>query len=237
MTYPFLFLCLLLWIPAAIVFALRADLRRPMGIVAFCAVPFAFTEFLFYPTYWEPRFLFDLVHKIGFGIEDILFVTGLGAMTSVAYPTVFNKRLITHHQQSSSVIHRALAVTGAALILTGIVALAGVPMIWGCVPIMGLMAGVMVWIRRDLAGAVLWGSLLNAVAYYAICLFLAAAVPDVFELNWHAEQFSNIYLTGVPIEEIAYAAGAGAVASVFYPFIFSMAYRTRKVKVAGYTPK
>ncbi|MBN2344588.1 MAG: hypothetical protein JXX29_24350 [Deltaproteobacteria bacterium] len=221
MTYSFFILCLLLLIPGAVIFAVRKDLRHSMAVVAACAVPFAFTEFLFYPSYWEPKFLFHLADKIGFGIEDFLFVTGLGAFTSAVYPTVFFLRLQPSGIAPGSAFFRGGVLIATALLLAALFALFGVPMIWGCVPIMVLIAAVIVWMRRDLSAASLWGGVLSAVSYYLMCLGLAAIVPDVFILNWHAEKFSGIYVTGVPLEEIGYAFGAGTVAAVFYPFVFS----------------
>ena len=68
--YPFLVLSLLFLIPGVLFYALRPDIRRLLRLTLLASLPFATTEFLFYPTYWEPRTLFDLVPRIGFGIED-----------------------------------------------------------------------------------------------------------------------------------------------------------------------
>ena len=76
LTYAVLTLSLLFLLPGALVYALRPDLRGPIHIVSLCSLPFALTEFLFYPTYWEPEFLFDLIHVLGFGIEDVLRILG-----------------------------------------------------------------------------------------------------------------------------------------------------------------
>jgi hypothetical protein len=92
MKYHFLILCSLLLVPGAVIFAARHDLRRPILTMGACSLPFAFTEFLFYPTYWEPEFLFNLANKIGFGVEDFLFVFGLAAFSSTAYAFCFKRR-------------------------------------------------------------------------------------------------------------------------------------------------
>jgi hypothetical protein len=234
MAYPFLILCLLLLIPGVLIFLLRPDLRKPMGIVAACAVPFAFTEFLFYPDYWEPRFLFDLADRIGFGIEDFLFVTGLGAFTSTVYPFIFRKSFTKYEASISAETGgqplRVALPIAIALLLAFVLYLVNIPVIWGCVPIMVLIAATMVWIRPDLPGPSLWGGVLSAGFYFLICLLLGAIVPDVFALNWHADQFSNLFLLGVPAEEVAYAFGAGTVAAVFYPFTFRSRFQPLRHK-------
>jgi hypothetical protein len=220
MAYSFLILCVLLLIPGILIFTIRRDLRKPMAIVAVSAIPFAFTEFLFYPEYWEPRFLFDLADRIGFGIEDFLFVAGLGAFTSTVYPFIFSRKLTPMTATTAGNPLRAAVPIIVALGLASVLYLASVPMIWGCVPIMLLIAVGIGVLRPDLRRASLWGGILSAGFYFFICLILGGIIPDVFALNWHAEKFSNLYLLGVPLEEIAYAFAAGTVAAVFYPFAF-----------------
>jgi hypothetical protein len=77
--YDFLVLSLLCWIPGFGAGFMRPDLRRAIVLSALCSLPFAFTEFLFYPEYWTPTFLFDLGDRLGFGIEDFLFVSAIAA--------------------------------------------------------------------------------------------------------------------------------------------------------------
>ena len=93
MEYNFLILTLIFWIPGILIYALRFDLRRIIHLMAAFSLPFALTEWLFYPEYWEPTFIFDLIHVFGFGIEDILFVTGLAAFTSTVYAFFSGKTL------------------------------------------------------------------------------------------------------------------------------------------------
>lgn len=217
-------LCLLLLVPGAVIFLWRRDLRKMMVIVSGCAVPFAFTEFLFYPTYWEPQFLFDLPQKIGFGIEDFLFVIGLGAFTSAVYPALFLKKLSPVRLHFQSNIFKLLVSVLGAFLLTSLFLFTEIPMIWACVPIMFAIAAAMVFLRRDLVVPALWGGLLSSLFYFAICLLLGVIVPNVFSLNWNAEKFSNIFVLGIPLEEVLYAWAAGTVSTVFYPFVFSRAF-------------
>jgi hypothetical protein len=221
MTYPFLALSLLLLLPGAVIFATRPDLRRAMAHMGLAALPFAFTEFLFYPSYWEPRFLFDLVRYIGFGIEDIIFVVGLAAFTTTAYPFVFKKRFAPHPAGTKrAALFRVGALIGTALLITALAELAGVAAIYTSVVVMlGITAAMVIW-RRDLALPSLLGGLLSVAVYGAICLLLDRLIPGVFALNWHTERFLNRFALGVPLEEILYSGAAGATATAFYPFAF-----------------
>jgi len=225
MKYHFFILCGLILIPGTIVFVVRSDLRRVIWIVGLCSLPFAFTEFLFYPTYWEPLFLFDLVNKIGFGIEDLIFVFGLAAFTSTAYPVCFNRRFEALAETAARVVvYRVAALLGSALALTGLWVIAGWQIIWGSVAIMLGVSAAMGLSRRDLIVPSLLGGGVSALVYGAICYVFALLIPDVFELSWHAERFSNVYLLGVPLEELLYSVGAGVVATAFYPFVFSQRF-------------
>ena len=99
--YDFLILSLLFLVPGAVIYALRQDLRPVIRVMMLCSIPFAFTEFLFYPDYWEPVFLFDLAARIGFGIEDVVFVCGLGAFTSTGFLFFSGFRLAEGTRQST----------------------------------------------------------------------------------------------------------------------------------------
>jgi hypothetical protein len=231
MKYQFLVLCGLLLIPGTIVFAVRTDLRRVILTMGLCSLPFALTESLFYPTYWEPRFLFDLVNAIGFGIEDFIFVFGLAAFTSTVYPVCFNRRFEAREEAPVRVIaYRIAALLCGTFALTGLWVIAGLEMIWGSVVIMLGMSTAIWWSRRDLIVPSLLGGGVSALVYGAICYVFALLIPHVFELSWHVERFSNVYLLGVPLEEILYSAGAGVVATAFYPFAFSKRFEKNRAE-------
>lgn len=63
------------------------------ALIGLLSLPFATTEWMFYPDYWAPKFLFDLVDIIGFGIEDFLFVSALGVSSSSAWFVATGKGL------------------------------------------------------------------------------------------------------------------------------------------------
>jgi len=216
--YPFLILCLLLAIPAVLVVWRRPDLRRMQLHVGLLAIPFAFTETLFYPDYWEPKFLFDLVSVFGFGIEDVLFVTGLAVFSCSAWPWASANRVEPIAGPHSTAKHLT-AVLGICVAMVVAIALAGFPMIWGAPAVMLALTAAMCARRPDLAGPAVQGALLVCMVYTLICLILGVLIPDVFALNWNVEHFSGISILGVPLEEYTYALATGAVATIFYPFV------------------
>ncbi|MGH8009377.1 MAG: lycopene cyclase domain-containing protein [Candidatus Binatia bacterium] len=226
MLYNFLILSLLFLLPGAIVFAARADLRRVIGIMALCSIPFAFTESLFYPSYWEPKFLFDLADRIGFGIEDVLFVVGLSAFTSTAYAFFSGAR---YERLGALSLQKTLAsgatVLAVTFALVAFVALLGVPMIYGSFWIMLGVTGFLCLRRPDLLWPSLLGGLWSALVYSLLCVIFGWLIPEVFQLTWKTEQFLNLFILGIPLEEIMYGFAAGVAATAFYPYVWRQRFK------------
>lgn len=227
MKYDFLVLSLLFCVPGLVVFALRADLRRPIALASVASLPFAATERFFYPTYWSPRFAFDLIDVIGFGIEDVLFVVALAAYMTTAYPFVARRRFVAPDPPSGAgragagarLARRALAVVGATLAAALGLLAAGVPILYASFYSMAAAAIVMLVVRRDLLLPALAGGALSTVTYAVICLIYARIFPGVFERVWHTERFLHRFVLGVPIEELLYGLLSGVVSGAFYPFV------------------
>ena len=225
MQYSFLLLSGLLLVPGLIILLLRRDLRGVAAAMAVCSLPFALTESFFYPTYWEPDFLFDLVSVIGFGIEDIIFVVGLAILTSTVYAFSFRKQYVAISSPDlRRVLLRAGAILAVVFLLVPVVSLAGIHMIYGSFLIMMGVSCVLFLIRNDLAIPGIAGGCLSLVVYTGVCLLLALVAADVFRLQWHAEEFLNVYFLGVPVEELMYSFAAGTVATVFYPFVMMKSF-------------
>ncbi|MFO8084252.1 MAG: lycopene cyclase domain-containing protein [Desulfobacterales bacterium] len=225
MKYHFLLLSLIFAIPGVIIYWLRPDLRMVIRRLMLCSIPFAFTEFLFYPDYWKPEFLFDLANRIGFGIEDFLFVMGLSAFAGTVYPVVFQKSIRVHDVVSvGRIAHRLVILALITIALTIVQIILFVPMIYGSlITMLGVAAGITCF-RRDLLVPLFLSGFLTTGVYISLCWMLLLFVPEIFRLNWNLDAFSATYVLGVPLEELMYGFAAGAVAGVFYPFVFSCRY-------------
>lgn len=222
--YSFLILSLILWVPAVAIWLGRRDLRRVIYPMALASLPFAATERLFYPDYWSPPFLFDLVNRIGFGLEDILFVVALAAVTTTIYAVVTGKQYGPVEDSEEGRERRPNIVVGAGGLaicfgLVGLFVFLEIPMIYGSCIIMAVIGGAICAMRHDLFWPSLVGLLATTVLYFGICLGFDLILPGVFEEHWHTEDFLDLYLVGVPLEELLYAGAAGFVATCFYPFV------------------
>ncbi len=219
MTHDFLALSMLCCLPGGAVYMLRRDLRSPIRLIGCCAVPFAFTERFFYPSYWEPRFLWDLADKIGFGLEDLLFVIGLGALTMSAYPFCFRKRFSFESDSGRRPVLRLAGIgafTGLCILLAVVLR---VPMIYGAAGTMAIAGAAMTAIRRDLLTGSLWGGAITCAVYFFVCLVFSQLFRNAFSDVWHGERFSGVYLAGILLEEYVYGFTAGLVGTAFYPFV------------------
>lgn len=222
LNYNFLTLALLFALPGMLIWAARPDLRRVIARIIPFSLPFAATEFLFYPGYWEPVFLFDLGRRMGFGIEDLLFVTGLAAFTTTAYASFCNRTYAPEGGAppgACSIRALGLFALSAALLLGSLAA--GMPAIYSTCLVMVSAACAVFLQRRDLVAPALLGGLIAAAVYFILCLAAGALMPGIFKNIWHTEKFLNIFIAGVPLEELLYGFAAGFVATAFYPYIFS----------------
>ncbi|WP_225413048.1 lycopene cyclase domain-containing protein [Stigmatella hybrida] len=223
MPYDFLVLALLFMVPGIVIAFLRPDLRWLMARAALLALPFAATEWLFYPEYWSPRFLFGLADRIGFGIEDVLFVAGLGAFSSTAYAVAFRQGVRLREGVSQPWRRAALAIV-AVLALAGALRMVGVPILYAAVVAMGLGAGGVLWVRRDLWGPGVLGALVSMGLYLGLCLIFAALVPGVFERAWRPSLLLPGKFLGVPLDELLYGLGSGLAATVFPAWAFGFGF-------------
>jgi len=233
MAYNFLILSLFFLLPGTLIFMIRSDLRGAIVVMALCSIPFAFTESLFYPSYWEPKFLFDLADRIGFGLEDFLFVIGLGAFTSTAYAFFLG----AHYEalgdvQPGTIVKRYVAVMSTAFALILIVRFLDIEMIYGSFGIMLGVGGFIGLRRKDLIVPGLLGGLLSMFVYSLLSLGFAWIIPGVYNLAWHTEKFLNVFILGIPLEELIYGFASGVAATVFYPYAFYQRFnRKRELKI------
>ncbi|MDZ4725716.1 MAG: lycopene cyclase domain-containing protein [Leptospira sp.] len=195
-----------------------------LNIVALSSIPFAFTEFLFYPSYWEPKFLWNLVNLIGFGIEDIIFVIGLSAFSSSSFAVTFQKKLTPCSKGILNSNQILISIFILYLITIFLFIKFKIHLIFGA-PILMLGSGIFMILRRsDLLFPGIFGGLITMTVYSLLCFALLQIYPSIFELTWHTEKFLNTKIFHIPLEELIYAFSSGFIATLFYPYVFSFRY-------------
>ncbi len=220
-TYPFLALSVMLAAIGLLLVLVRRDLGRMYLVTALCALPFAFTEPLFYPEYWSPPFLFDLGRRWGFGIEDFLFVASLALVAAGVFPVVTGAQLDRLGQRSGlriPLVRLAMLLGGVGLGTAALLA-CRIPAMYAALLLMG---AALVWVlmrRPNLLGPALGGGLLTGLLYAVVLGLMDRLCSGAIERYWHADQFLNRNWSGLPLEEWLYGFGAGTLGAVFYPYV------------------
>jgi hypothetical protein len=225
--YDFLILSLLFMIPGFVIYIMRRDLRKVIITMTLIAIPFAFTETFFYPVYWNPKFIFDLGDKIGFGIEDFMFVMGLAAFTSTCYAFIFKKKYIRVVNYSLNIfLYRCFMIVFIILLFLFLSHLIKIHIIYTSVGLMILIPCFITIKRHDLLLPAILGGLLSVLAYFFLCKIYQFIYPKVFTDIWNTGELLNIFLLGVPLEEIIYGFSAGFSGTIIYPYIFNYKFRS-----------
>lgn len=222
-SYPYLGMSLALTLLFAVGLLARPAERQLALWSAALQMPLGFLSVFFVPAYWQPARLFVL----GAGPEDLLFSFASGGLVWL-FAAPPGGRL------ERAVEPRTIARRYAAFAVPGVAA--GALLVgWGLGPmsatvVVGLAAAA-VLVRRQrhllrlaLAGAVGFGLLYPAV------LALAGRLWPHFPGQWSESGSWGLRLAGLPLEEVVWALGGGAVWPLFVAFLVD-------ARLAGAAPR
>lgn len=228
MKYDFLALCLIMSVFTLPLLILRRDLRPAMLFTALLALPFAFTEPLFFPSYWEPTFLLGLGKKLGFGIEDFLFVMILGVLGSGLWPLVSGFYLARQPKQTAKLKSTLIVLSLFSAGIVILFLLLNIHALYAAYSAMLLFTAFVCIRRPALIAHAAGGALTLLIAYSSACKSLELLYDGIFREVWHTSGFIGTFVLGIPIEECIYALLAGATAAVLYPFMTGRHYAKLK---------
>lgn len=207
---------LALW---AAIYVAKRDFRPIMLPVSLLTMLFGLTEPLFVPEYWSPPSLFDLAEKTGFDIESFIFSFAIGGIGAVLYNLVFPTVVVpldeTEKKHARHSFHLfALFVPYAVFPLLAFAT--GLNHIY-C-GIIALFAGALgtIYCRPDLTRKILVGGLLFTVLYFLYFGSILIFFPDYIKTYWNLDAISNLFILGIPIEELLFAFSFGAYWSGIY---------------------
>jgi hypothetical protein len=181
-------------------------------------MPFALTEPLFVPRYWNPPSLFGLAQRTGFDVESLIFCFGIGGVCAVLYNIVTARDLRSmgmgeRHARRHRYHRVALLVPVAAF-----PALSPLPWnpIYPAIVVLGLGGAATVACRPDLARTTLLGGLLF-LGYYALFMFLLVWLePGYIARVWNLPALTGVVIGGVPLEELLFGFAFGTYWSGIY---------------------
>jgi len=202
------------WVACSIVGkTYRAEIRWGTLIAA----PLALTSFLFVPQYWTPPSLFNLDQRIRVGIEDFLWAAAVGGIASVVGEIFLKERLAAIRQSR----HKRHYAPFLLVVLVFFVLEFWHPGKTMNNTIISFAVGALVlgYVRRDLVPLMLTSALSFTVLYFVLFLCLLVLYPQFVQRYYNLRNLLGIYVLGVPIEELLFAATGGAIWSVAYEYV------------------
>ncbi|HYT21347.1 MAG TPA: lycopene cyclase domain-containing protein [Candidatus Polarisedimenticolia bacterium] len=216
--YSYLVGALIFWVAWIICSILGKAYRSEIRWGTLIAAPLALSSLLFVPEYWTPPSLFNLDQRIRVGIEDFLWAAAVGGIASVV-GELFLKERLGAIRKSRHKRHYAPLV----LVVVVFVALHfGVHWKTMNATIVSLAVGALVigYLRRDLVPLMLTSAVSFTVLYFVLFLCVLLLYSQFVQRYYNLPNLLGIYVLGVPIEELLFAAMGGAIWSVAYEYVF-----------------
>lgn len=215
----YLIWCLILlgiWI---VVFAAYAPGRHKMLRMSIATLPLGLTEPLFVPAYWAPPTLFDLARRTGFDLESLLFAFAVGGLAATLYDALIGtrwQRLPADSRHAARHRWHLLAAAAPVLVFPPLAMLTALNPIY--IAIFALLASAVASIvcRADLWLRTLLGAAVFALLYFLFFLTLVMADPLYVQVVWNLPALSGVLVSGIPLEELLFAAALGAAWSGLY---------------------
>jgi len=224
--YSYLVGTCIFWVAWAICFILGKPYRREMLWGTVIAAPMALTSILFVPQYWTPASLFNLDQKIRVGIEDFLWAAAVGGIASVAGEILVKEKLAAIRRSR----HKRHYVP-----FVFVVALFVVLEFWrnntmdNTIISFATGALILAYLRRDLIPLMLISTASFTILYFFLFLWVLLLYPHFVERFYNRPNLLGIYVHGVPIEELLFAATGGAIWSVAYEYVHGYRLEARGV--------
>jgi hypothetical protein len=215
--YSYLVGALIFWAAWIICSILGKNYRSQIRWGTLIAAPMALTSVLFVPQYWTPPSLFNLDQRIRVGIEDFLWAAAVGGIASVVGELLLKETLTALRSQPRK-RHYAPFVFIVALFI--------VLELWhphktmiNTIISFALGALVIAYLRSDLVTLMLTSAASFTLLYFFLFLCVLFLYPDFVNRFYNIPKLLGIYLLGVPIEELLFAATGGAIWSVAYEYV------------------
>lgn len=215
--YSYLVGAFIFWIAWVVCFALGKTYRSEIRWGTMIACPMALTSLLFVPQYWIPDSLFNLDQKIRVGIEDFLWAAAVGGIAAVVGEIALKERLAAMRRSRHTRHYWPFVLIAALLTILEF---------WhphktmDNVIVSGAVGDVVLaYKRRDLIPLMLTSTASFTVLYFVLFLSVLFLYPQFVRRFYNLPNLLGIYVSGVPIEELLFAATFGALWSVAYEYV------------------
>jgi len=214
--YSYLVGAVIFWIAWAVCAVVGRAYRSEMRWGTLIAAPMALTSLLLVPEYWMPPSLFDLDQKIRIGIEDFLWAAAVGGIAAIVGEILLKENLRILRQSRQKRHYIPFAVAAVAFLALRF------ELQWKTmhctIAALAICAVVLAYLRPNLVRLMLMSALSFTLLYFVLLLMVLALYPDFIRRYYTLNQLP-IFVLGVPIEELLFAATGGAVWSVAYEYV------------------
>jgi len=225
MEYAYFIGCMIIASVWILIYLRREDLRKEMLFGSILGAPFGLSEFLFVPEYWSPPSLFNLIDRIGFGIESILFGFFVAGISAVIFEVIRRKKVIKIKSDHTKHFMPYAVLIFLYLFLEILLPLKS---IYNLTISLLVTSAMIAFRRKDLFVQILASGAFFSVLYFLLFLVFNQIFPSYITEIYSLNNFLGISILGVPIEEIFFAFAIGACWSTFFEFING--YRTASIK-------
>lgn len=215
--YSYLVGVVIFWVAWIVCALLGKTYRSEMRWGTLIAAPMALTSLLFVPQYWTPPSLFDLDLKIRVGIEDFLWAAAVGGIAAIVGEISLGETLASI-RQSRHKRHYAPFLVAAAVFLSLEFGLHWKTMT-STIVALTVCALVLAYLRSDLIKLMLVSAASFTVLYFVLFLIVLALYPEFVRRYYNLPNLLGVFVRGIPIEELLFAASGGAVWSVAYEYV------------------
>ncbi|MFA4818562.1 MAG: lycopene cyclase domain-containing protein [Patescibacteria group bacterium] len=223
MQYAYIIGCGLLLVPWLIIFVRRVDLRKEMIWAGIIGSLLAITDFLYVPEYWRPPTIFNLVNKVGFSIEDLVFGFLGGGLASVIFEFIEQRKL--KRQLFNRRYPHYLALIIFALFYVFLEFIYPNKTIYNVSVSMLIGATMMAFYRRDLIQQMIFSGIFFCIIYSFLFVLFNLFFPTFISSFYTLRNFIGLNLWGVPIEEVMFSFAVGVFWSIIYEF--TKGYKTK----------
>jgi hypothetical protein len=215
--YAYLVGTIIFWIAWVVCFAIGKKYGSEMRWGTMIACPTALTSFLFVPQYWTPDSLFNLDQRIRVGIEDFLWAAAVGGIAAIAGEICLRDKLAA--LRKSRHVRHYWPFLLVAVLLTILEFLHPHKTMENVIISGAVGAFVLAWLRRDLIPLMLTSTASFTALYFLLFCCVLFLYPQFVQRFYNLPNLLGIYVAGIPIEELMFAATFGALWSVAYEYV------------------
>jgi hypothetical protein len=219
--YPYLVCCLALLAIFGVCLLMNRSQRRAAVVAGVLGSPLSIVSPLFRPEYWDPICITDLPVSI----EDVLFSFAAAGIAWILAVRPLDGRLTTDLGFKRSLArYTAWSIAGLAMALTGWSL--GLGVMTAFLVAMVVLAPVLLIRRPELWPLAVAGGVGFGFVHTLVAIMILAVYPELGQ-QWTTSNLLGVKLRGLPIEEVLWAVGYGAIFPLMLGHSFDAGVRER----------